>query len=434
MKIFQFCFVFNSCLFMSVYFLTFLLLRYSLLRSALICAAATMLSMLPEIARIHYAFNEAWPKVIVTLANILTLQITAILLAKRKDSYTIFIGFSSSIFVLAGNVSSCAVFLISQNPFAAMVTSALINFIVFLCMNYMIKDICKNLVSRESSFWICVIPAMCYITFYLMLYFPVSFEQNPTNMYAAGSLLVTVVVLYILLMQYISAKSSQKRLLWRNRELHAYIRGIELQTNATQAAIQDFRIMRHDMRHKDHLLMELLRDKKYREAEQMLDRDIAYLEQPYLITYCENIIMNSLLYGMAKQAETMKIHLHVSCSVPKQQQIDDFDLAILTANLLENAIQATSKLDPKQRRISLTLKNRNGESFFLEMQNTCSGSVLFCKKTGLPLSKKGGDHGIGMLSVKEFVAKYHAQFDCYLQEQTFIVRILIPLSCNAQTT
>lgn len=419
---------------MSVYFLTFLLLRYSLLRSALICVAATISSVLAEIARIHYAFDEPWPKIIVTVANIVTLQMTAILLAKKKDSYTIFIGFSSSIFVLAGNVSSCAVFLISQNPAAAMITCALINFAVFLCMNYMIKDICKSLLSRESSFWICVIPAMCYITFYLMLYFPVSFEKNPTSMYAAGSLLVTVVVLYILLMQYIYAKSSKKRLLWRNKELLAYIRGIELQTSATETAIQDFRIMRHDMRHKDQLLMALLRDKKYSEAEQVLYKDIAYLEQPYLITYCENIIINSLLYGMAKQAETMGIRLQVSCSVPKQQQIDDFDLAILTANLLENAIQAASKLDPKQRQISLTLKNRNGENFFLEIQNTCSGSVLFCKKTGMPLSKKGGDHGIGMLSVQEFVAKYHAQFDCYLQKQNFIVRILIPLSYNKPAT
>lgn len=352
MKIFQLWLIFNSCLFMSVYFLTFLLLRYSLLRSALICVAATISSVLAEIARIHYAFDEPWPKIIVTVANIVTLQMTAILLAKKKDSYTIFIGFSSSIFVLAGNVSSCAVFLISQNPAAAMITCALINFAVFLCMNYMIKDICK----------------------------------------------------------------------------------IELQTSATETAIQDFRIMRHDMRHKDQLLMALLRDKKYSEAEQVLYKDIAYLEQPYLITYCENIIINSLLYGMAKQAETMGIRLQVSCSVPKQQQIDDFDLAILTANLLENAIQAASKLDPKQRQISLTLKNRNGENFFLEIQNTCSGSVLFCKKTGMPLSKKGGDHGIGMLSVQEFVAKYHAQFDCYLQKQNFIVRILIPLSYNKPAT
>lgn len=425
MKIFQIWIVLNSCIFMIIYFMNFLLLKYSRARSYLICLSAAALSVLLEIFRVYFAFDAVWPKVVVTAANILILQITALLLSKKTDSYTLFIGFSSSVFVLAGNVAACAVLLLSKNSAAAMAICTLVNAAVFLCMYSMIRDICTKVLSREISIWMCVIPAMYYITFFLMLYFPVSFEQRPENLYAAGSLLVTVVVMYILLIQYIDAKSGEKDLLWRNKELYAYIRGIELQTDAAESAVRDFKIMRHDMRHKDHLLIELLQDKKYTEAEQVLHKDIEYLDRTYLTFYCENAILNSLLCGMAKQAEKLDIRLQISCAVPRQQKIDDYDLAIATANLLENAIQAVSKLEKEERTITLSLKNRNGEHFFLEILNPCHEQVKFSKKTGLPLSSQGGEHGLGMLSVRDFVEKYHAQSDCFVAGQTFTVRILI---------
>lgn len=115
MKVFHLWIVFNSCFFMSIYFLSFLLLKYSKRKSVLICIFAVALSVLCEILRIYQAFDAAWPKLIVTIGNILTLQLTAVFLSKRKNSYAVFIGFSSSIFVLAGNIAACAALLVFRN-------------------------------------------------------------------------------------------------------------------------------------------------------------------------------------------------------------------------------------------------------------------------------------------------------------------------------
>lgn len=433
MRIFQLWLVLNSCVFMSFYFLTFLLLKYSRLQSALICTLATAVSIVFEICRIYFAFESLWPKIYVTIANILVLQVTAFLISEQKNSYTLFIGFSSSNFVLTGNISSCAVLLVSKNYIAAMAVCTIINAACFICMYVTIRDICTNVLSKEISIWMCLIPAMCYITFYFMLYFPVYFEQRPESMYAAFSLLITVIVMYILLLQYIYSKSNQKKLLWRNKELHAYIRGIELQAQTVESAIHDFQIMRHDMRHKDNLLIELLQDQKYNDAKQILSKDIEYLDRSYLTIYCENTVINSLLYGMANQAENLGIQLKLSCTVPKSQEIDNYDLAILTANLLENSIQSVTDLKKEERFVALTMKNRAGESFFLEIKNPCHKKVKFSKKTGLPLSDQGSGHGFGMVSVQEFADKYHAQFDCYIEEDTFIVRILINYAADIST-
>ena len=60
----------------------------------------------------------------------------------------------------------------------------------------------------------------------------------------------------------------------------------------------------------------------------------------------------------------------------------------------------------------------------MEVQNPCHEPIKFSKKTGLPLSTKGAEHGYGMISVQKFADKYNAQFDCCVENQTFIVRIL----------
>jgi len=136
------------------------------------------------------------------------------------------------------------------------------------------------------------------------------------------------VIIYILFIQYISARSGEKNLFWRNKELHAYIRGIEFQTDTARQAMQDVRLMRHDMRHKDQLLIGLLREGKYSEAEQMLHADIERLEQPWQDSYCDNVILNSILCSMAQNAELAGIRLSVLCTVPKEQNINDYDLAM----------------------------------------------------------------------------------------------------------
>lgn len=107
MKIFQLWLVFNSCIFMLLYFMAFLKLKYSAATSVFICIVAAAIPVISEILRIHFAFDAIFPKLIVTSLNVLILQGTALLLSNHIDAYTLFIGFSSSNFVLAGNIVSC---------------------------------------------------------------------------------------------------------------------------------------------------------------------------------------------------------------------------------------------------------------------------------------------------------------------------------------
>ncbi len=424
MKLFQLWVVFNSCFFMMLYFLSFLRLKYSMPGSILICAISTICATGQEFLRIYFVFDEMWPRLIVTALNIIMVQSAAIVLSKKKDSYVVFTGFSASNFVLAGNVSSCAVLMTTRNVYLAMATCTLVNVVVFGIIYVFVGEIRKH--EFRFNFWMCIIPAMCYITSFFQLYFPVSFEKNPQSLIAGGALLVTVVVMYVLFIRYIGSKAKENELLLRNNELRFYIQGMELQAEAVESAFQSFQVMRHDMRHKDYLLTELLHEKKYEEAERMLYEDIEKLDKVRMARYSENVVINGILISMEKKAEKREIKTRISCAIPKRQKISDYDLAMLVANLFENAIQAVAELKPQERLITLTLKNRANENFFMEVINPCAGEVRFSKKTGLPVSFQGGEHGYGMMSVQGFVEKYQAHIDCFQEGNRYTVRIYIP--------
>ena len=128
---------------------------------------------------------------------------------------------------------------------------------------------------------------------------------------------------------------------------------------------------------------------------------------------------------MERKAKELGITLQIKSAVPEEQEVDDYELATLIANLIENAIHAVQKLKEEERIIEFMIKNRSGKSLLLEVKNLCDEKVKFSRKTKLPISEQGSEHGFGMVSIQEFVKKYQAEFDCYIENRKFIVRIFI---------
>lgn len=425
MELFQVWILLNSCVFMMLYFLLFLLLKYSYKKSILICSISTLLIVCTEVVRVRYVFHIVWIKLVFSALQIIIIQGTALLLAEKKDSYTFFISLSSSNFILGGNILSCGVLVFLDRYILAMITCTLTNLLVLFCLICTIREICREVMSKEILWWLCLIPCMSYLTFYLLLYFPVSFEQNRESIFVAVFLILTMILLYILIVKYTYARLEEKRLSWKNMAMHAYVKGIEAQSENVEEAKRELQIIRHDMRHKDMLLIELIHSNKYKEAEEVLYNDMQHLDRKPFITYCDNVVINCVLCSMEKKAKALGIELLIKSVVPQDQKIDDYELAMLIANLIENAIHAVQKLEEEERIVEFMIKNRTEEYLLLEVKNLCKEKVKFSPKSGLPISEQEEGHGFGMISVQEFVKKYHAEFDCYMENRKFIVRILI---------
>ena len=103
------------------------------------------------------------------------------------------------------------------------------------------------------------------------------------------------------------------------------------------------------------------------------------------------------------------------------------DLYALFGNMLDNAIDAASEIQDKDKRcVSLNVRNV-GNMISISTENYFVGDLNF-GADGLPRTKKSADegHGFGMLSIKGVVNKYGGTVSVVTNGNIFRINILIP--------
>ena len=127
-----------------------------------------------------------------------------------------------------------------------------------------------------------------------------------------------------------------------------------------------------------------------------------------------------------------KKHIKMNCfaDCTKLDFISVADAYSLFGNIIDNALDAVSTIDEKEKRIiGITVKNIN--SFVsIEVQNYYSGQVTL-DKHGIPVTTKVDNnyHGYGMKSILAIVKKYDGHIKIGSENGVFSISILFP---NAQ--
>jgi len=106
--------------------------------------------------------------------------------------------------------------------------------------------------------------------------------------------------------------------------------------------------------------------------------------------------------------------------------IMDIDLCVIIGNLMDNAIEATIKLeDPKDRFIRVYLREMK-DQLYISVTNSIGGEV---KKLNLEYisTKLGMNHGFGLKRVGGIVNKYDGFINSQNEEGVFATEVILPL-------
>ena len=132
-----------------------------------------------------------------------------------------------------------------------------------------------------------------------------------------------------------------------------------------------------------------------------------------------DVIINSKIEKMKEKG----IVFEINAEFPQNTNIMPHDICTILANLLDNAIEATSKLQ-KCRSISLTIRKIN-HFLMIKVSNTCIENIE--EFTQYPETTKENKelHGWGLPSVMDAVEKYEGTLKCIYQDNQFIVKIMM---------
>ncbi len=177
----------------------------------------------------------------------------------------------------------------------------------------------------------------------------------------------------------------------------------------------------HDRRHLNNVLIELLEQGKTGEATALLQSQ-NQMAHKVIKVYCENPTVNAAVCHYAGLAEQAGIPTEIGLDIPRDLTVDSLELSMVVSNLLENAIQACSRLTDGAN-LYLRFTCRSVGRLLLEMENPCAeGTTL--DENGYPFASQE-DHGIGSKSVIAFAKKYDGELIYKIENGVFRVRILV---------
>lgn len=196
----------------------------------------------------------------------------------------------------------------------------------------------------------------------------------------------------------------------------------ELERNQTE-----IRKFRHDMNHHLSVIKDLFNSEDRLEAEKYF-KEVESQIFVHNRTFCRNSIINAVLNAKYSQADAHGIDCFFHIDLQNVLSIDSVSLCSLFSNTLDNAIEASIKVQPPPaRHISVKARATDSGYFSYEITNRKANPVI--EKNGRFLSDKkdARSHGLGIQNIREIVDKYNGTLNISYTEDTFTVTMLIRL-------
>lgn len=185
----------------------------------------------------------------------------------------------------------------------------------------------------------------------------------------------------------------------------------------------ELRTYRHDMQNRLCAMEQMLDDGKTEEIKKYLAVNIKKLNSTRLFSQTGNIAIDSVINYKLSMAQEKEINVEASATSPETINIEEDDLIVLIGNLLDNAIEATEKLED-EKRISLNLEYEKS-NLILKIVNTYNGII---KENNGKFETTKADkklHGIGTKSVDDIIEKYNGDKKVSFDDKKFEIRVIL---------
>lgn len=410
-------------IFLLLFMYLFIVRRYSRMKTIGICVASFLLLSATDYLKLNLFSGGI--SVVITIFQIIVTQLTGILIAEKRNSKVFFIGLTASNYVLAGAIISSVLYIYTKNAAFSLIGNILTHLVILLFLVTKIRSIWhahQRTESDENWGLLCLIPALFYCGIAFLTIFPSTLEENLKNIPGILIFIITMFISYVIVFRYVESDSHRKSIYWKNVLFKSYIKGLENQFYLVEQSEKNLKILRHDMRHYSGMIDALLEQGEYDEIRKVTKHISDVADENKIRKYCENIIVNTVIMNMTDRAARFDIEVRQDFFVPREIPVDDYEFASVIANLFENALFCAKELEKEKRYVDVKIHCAK-DYLFIHMQNMYEQEIKFDEHTGLPLSRSGGEHGLGMQSVLAFSDKIGGNLGAYCEDDIFHIML-----------
>lgn len=199
---------------------------------------------------------------------------------------------------------------------------------------------------------------------------------------------------------------------------------MEHQYEEIKGVYMDMRGWRHDYHNHMQVMKAQLALGNLNETQEYLNALEKELDRVDTLVKSGNLMIDAILNSKLTLARRQKILVNCMAKMPEKISVEDVDLCVILGNLMDNALEACRLLEEKDRflRIYMTV---NKSQLYLSIQNSAKEDPDFDEQNYI--TKKRGNHGLGMKRVQTSVEKYQGYLNLANEPGIFAAEVTIPL-------
>lgn len=303
---------------------------------------------------------------------------------------------------------------------------ALIYVEVYLLCYWVLYKIFAKKINQEdiriSNFSIMIFTSLILLVEIVLnsftLYMPEGYNKGYTILLALYNMICCILILYLQI-SFCLAKNMEQKLEVTSILLHQ----AEEQYKQKEENVNLMNLKCHDLKHQ---INRYAKDKKLPDEYIQELEDIVTIYDAPVKTGNEALDLILTEKNLWCQMHGINLTCFADCS--QLAFVSVTDIYSLFGNIIDNAVEAVSKLDEKEKKI-INIVVRNVNSFVsIQVENYYKGQITFNKK-GLPMTTKEDEnyHGYGLNSVYMIVQKYDGDIKIDTANGIFSLSIFFPL-------
>ncbi|MCR4951250.1 MAG: GHKL domain-containing protein [Solobacterium sp.] len=269
----------------------------------------------------------------------------------------------------------------------------------------------KKLRSRYDSMF-----AVCFTSLYMAIVLiqdGVMVEKNLFALPFVVNILLGVTAWIVFVMYYKAVDDAEKDL--GNRMLYTEMKAVQNNTELFRKNEENLRILKHDLINRMTILKGCLQAGETDRCLALINEHLTDLQETTLVFRTGFTAVDAVLSAKKETADRKKIRMTVRTEITDLSEEAEEDIAVMTGNLLDNAIE---NIDPAKPVISLLIRQQDHISITVK-NNTGN------KDPAIRTKKEGEFHGLGLRSVQYLSQKYHGQLYTDLSDGIFFAEVIL---------
>lgn len=302
-----------------------------------------------------------------------------------------------------------------------LISVKILSYVVILALSNF--KMVRNNVNHSPVHWLAIfiVPIGTLFTTVLLMTLNVAYDASLILIGVTILFIVNIFVFYLYdVLNKLYKEKLEKELLLQQND--AYSKQFELIRDSQE----NIRRIKHDIKNHVSVVDNLIERKENAAALEYNRKIIDTMEFPGNYISSGNPELDSILNYKINTAQKAGIEVELDVSIPEKISVTPFDFSVILGNLLDNAIEATSKVD-KDRKISGYIRFERG-IIYIQIVNPYVGKLNYVGDKLKTTHKNQSDRGLGLTSVNKSIDNYNGMIEFHTTNNQFSVEVLIYVS------